>query len=331
MNRAAVSTLIPLALLAACSGGSSNFDGRNDPPPPAGLSIDPANAPQALSAAYAAALASGDLAGLAGSTGLTADAGGDFAKPGLDSRAKGIVDQIVREVPIGPDVYDCIVAGTVTISADIVDPLVLASGMLSAGDTFLVEYDNCDDGVGEVIHGTIDMIVDAFTGDILVTQAYDMTMTMDVTDLQVTTTTDVLSSNGDATATLNTLQAPYVEASVSGNAMTMDTNTASESLSDYSSAQTLDAGVVPSPYTLSASGTLDSSQLSGVVVYSTPVTFEGFDVSYPHAGEFLVTGENSSARLIAVDDVNVRIEIDTDGNGSVDETINTTWDELANL
>jgi hypothetical protein len=64
------------------------------------------------------------------------------------------------------------------------------------------------------------------------------------------------------------------------------------------------------------------------VSYSTPVTFEGFDLDYPGTGEFLVEGDNSSARLIAIDNVNVRIEVDTDGNGTVDETINTTWAEL---
>jgi hypothetical protein len=159
------------------------------------------------------------------------------------------------------------------------------------------------------------MTVDAFDGDILGGR-YDMTMTMTVTDFQVTTATDVLTSNGDATARLNSLQAPYVEASVSGNSMTMDSNSASETLTTYSSTQTLDAGVSPSPYTMSASGTLDSSRLDGVITYSTPVTFEGFDSNYPHTGELFVEGENSSARLVADNELDVHIDIDLDGNGT---------------
>ena len=64
--------------------------------------------------------------------------------------------------------------------------------------------------------------------------------------------------------------------------------------------------------------------------YATPVTFEGFDNGYPHTGELLITGDSSSARLIALDDVNVRIEIDGDGDGAVDDTIDTTWVALTN-
>ena len=39
-------------------------------------------------------------------------------------------------------------------------------------------------------------------------------------------------------------------------------------------------------------------------------------------------GNNSSARLTAIDNVNVRIDIDTNGDGAIDDTINTTWVEL---
>ena len=41
--------------------------------------------------------------------------------------------------------------------------------------------------------------------------------------------------------------------------------------------------------------------------------------------KLLIEGEESSARLIAIDDVNVRIEIDINGDGTTDEAIDTTW------
>jgi len=43
--------------------------------------------------------------------------------------------------------------------------------------------------------------------------------------------------------------------------------------------------------------------------------FEGFDADYPRTGEILVSGASSSVRLIAVDNINVRIEIDTNDVG----------------
>ena len=79
---------------------------------------------------------------------------------------------------------------------------------------------------------------------------------------------------------------------------------------------------------MNASGTLESSQLPGDVVYSTETTFQGNEGEYPSTGVLLITGDNSSARLVAVDATNVRIDIDNDGDGTLDETIDLTWAEL---
>ena len=46
-------------------------------------------------------------------------------------------------------------------------------------------------------------------------------------------------------------------------------------------------------------------------------------------GELLVTGANNATlRLIAIDDVNIQIEADYNGDGIIDEIMNTTWGEL---
>jgi len=59
--------------------------------------------------------------------------------------------------------------------------------------------------------------------------------------------------------------------------------------------------------------------------------FAGLGANYPYTGEFLVVGENSSLRLVADNDVDVHIDIDSDGDTVVDETIVTTWAELASM
>ena len=59
---------------------------------------------------------------------------------------------------------------------------------------------------------------------------------------------------------------------------------------------------------------------------------KGLDTGYPTAGVLLVEGFGSSARLIAqANGVDVVIEIDSNNDGEVDDTINTTWQELAAL
>jgi hypothetical protein len=86
MKRVATSILIPLFFLAACGSGDSTFNGQNDndqnePPPITGLAIDANNALEVSSAAYAAAIGSGELADLVGATGLTATKTGGSSKP----------------------------------------------------------------------------------------------------------------------------------------------------------------------------------------------------------------------------------------------------------
>jgi len=332
MTRATFSTLIPLILLAGCGSSDGGIgDQGNNNPPPAGFAITTANGAQASQVAYQAALGSGDIAGLAGSTGLTANAGGGLAKPGLQPQLGGTLAGIMQKVPVGPSVTNCLSGGTVTVTMEVDDINVLAAGMLSAGDTILAEYDVCNEGLGEVIHGEIDSEVDAFDGNIFAF-AYDMTMTMNMTGFQITTDGDVFTANGDGTATLNTLTPQYVEASVIGNLMTTDTNSGSETLSNYSSAQTLDARVSPAPYTMTASGTVDSSNLAGAVTYSTPTLFQGFDADYPNAGVLLVVSDSGSATLTAETngvDVTIRIYASNDGTGDPADTIMTTWAELA--
>lgn len=335
MKRVAISTLIPIFFLTACSSGDSTFNGQDNndqnEPPAAGLAIDANNAMAVASAAYGAAIDSGELAGLVGTTGLTASKTGGSSKPLPQARTNSLLAQIVQQVPLGTDVYDCLVpGGSVSVSIDVVDPLVLAAGALSVGDNFLVDYDNCDDGAGEAIDGIIDLTVSAFEGDIF-SGLYDLSMTMIISTLQVTTLTDVLTTNGNATARLNLLELLYAEATVSGSSITMDYNSMSDTLIDFSSMQTVDVGALDQPYTMVTQGTLTTTRLAGSVVYSTPVMFAGLGSNYPYTGEFFVVGENSSIRLVADNDVDVHIDIDSDGDTVVDETIVTTWAELASM
>ena len=103
-----------------------------------------------------------------------------------------------------------------------------------------------------------------------------------------------------------------------------------EVLTNFDTAQSVDTSVVPESYTLTTAGTVDSSQLSGSITYTTPVTFQGSGEGYPFAGELLITGAGGATiRLVTLDAINVRIETDTDGDGTVDATEDTTWDDIA--
>ena len=326
MNLARLSVLTASLTLAACSGDgdfgdrSGSFGGGGSST--ATYAVTSSNAPTATRASWEAANGSGEYGSFGGGQVLATGNPGDFSKAGHATRSVGVLVSALQNVPIGPEVSPCLVDGAVTLSGDIADPLTLTTG-----DTFNILFEACDDGFGEVIDGAIDMTVREFTGD-LVAGTYLLSIDTVATDLQVFTADDTVTSNGDATVTVDTTQSPYIESSVSGSSMTVDSNSKSETLSNYVSNQTADGREQSLPYTLSASGTLDSTELDGVIQYSTPVRFAGDGLDYPSSGSLVVTGLDSSARLTAVDNVNVTIDIDVDGDGTWDETLEMTWAEL---
>ena len=305
--------------LASCGGGSSFSGGTAETSTSLGLTS--ANVLTAASVSYRAAFGSGDLTNVGGNIGASA-AAPDSAAPTASMQLSGFLVSALQQTPFGPDVFPCVVSGSVTISGDIADPLTL-----TVGDAFSIDATACDDGSGEIVDGLISITVTDFSGDFLL-GTYLLGMKALLDSLQVTTATDVISSTGDASIALDTMATPFVSASVSGSSMMTSSNASTETLSNYATEQSTDAGITPTPYTLTSRGTVDSSQLADLVSYSTPVQFQGDGINYPHTGELLIKGGNSSARVIALDNVNVRVELDSDGDGIVDVTVDTTWDAL---
>lgn len=323
MQRTNFLPLTALSALAACGGGGGDGLTSVTSPGPT-LVLDSNNAMQVAKVSYESALTSGELGSLSGDGLFVGNEPGGLAK--IDKAIAGAAKTGNGQsfVPIPAETTPCATSGTFTVSGDIADPF---TPTLSPGDFFEIDYSACDEGLGDVIDGGMRLDINSFSGDFL-GQLFEMSVTLTLNTFQVTSFEEVLTSNGDATVSLNTLNAPAVSTSLRGNSMRVDTNAASELLTNYASSITLDAGLAPAPFTISASGTLDSTQLGGIIGYSTPVVFTGFDSEYPSSGEFLVSGAGSKLRLIAIDNVNVVIELDTNDDGVVDETLQTTWAEL---
>ena len=288
------------------------------------MAITPDNSKPAARVAYGATVQSAGTGEMVGGTGLVSNPGG-YQKPGVQSSLPGLLGRVVQGVPIGPDNYDCSVFGAQTLSGDIASPLTL-----SAGDRINVEAFDCDDGLGEVINGRMEMTVALFSGDIL-GGLYLLEMDVDLINFRVTTATDEVTSNGDSRVSIDTTGTPILLLGISGSSLaTTSLSAGTEVLTAFETSQSVNTGVVPEPYTLSSSGRVNSSQLSGYVDFSTPVTFQGAGAGYPFAGELLITGANGGTiRLIALDDVNVRIETDIEGDGVVDASEDTTWADIA--
>jgi hypothetical protein len=324
MRRKYIGLLATALMTSACGGGDSSTFGGTEPVSDS-FGIDSGNGVAAARQSYEAVLASGGIADIGGAAGLSSAPSDGSAIARQAAAPEELVLDVVSLIPFGPDVEPCFGGtGTVTISGDIAVP-----GTLTPGDVFRIEYDLCDEGQGEIIDGDIDLTVRDFSGDLFL-GTYLLGMDAVIDTLSIATGTDTLITDGDATIAINTQEAPYIETSVSGSRITQTSNAGTETLASYSSSQSLDGNQDPPEYTMDASGTLDSARLPGTVTYSTETTFRGFVPAYPREGALLVRGDSSSARLVVLDDTNVRVEIDSNGDGAVDDAIDLTWEEFLN-
>lgn len=328
MKRISLLTSAAALLLSACGGGSGSTPAVS--PPVTGntgdLVVTSSNAKPAARVAYDASSESRDSGGRVSDAGLASSPGG-FQKPGAPAGLAGAVTSVLQKVPVSQTV-DCGIDptfGTQTLTYDFAAP-----GTLSANDTIVVEFTDCDQGLGEVLNGRMEMTVRIFSGDLLVSGLYLLEMDVMLIDFRVTTATDEILSNGDSTVSVDTTGNPLILMSISGNSLATVTNTTTQIVTNFDNSQSVDTTAPPEPYTLDTSGTVDSTELDGIIAFTTPVTFQGAGDGYPFAGELLITGANGATiRLVALSDVNVRIDTDSDGDGMVDDSETTTWDDIA--
>jgi len=314
-------------MVSGCDADTS-FSGISSTPPPAAggqLAITSANAPAAMTVALGAALDSAGVGDVAGVLGIGTASVGNMSKVSGGEFYSATLVNAMQKVPFGPIEQPCLVSGTITISGDLADPLAIS---FAVDDTLSVLAADCVDVPGETVNGTLDYLFTTITGNILLGPPYRLVFDVVLTNFQVVNSTESSTSNGNATVSVDTTLDPEWSVSINGTQLTIDGPTSSDTISNYDTTETVDSLVVPTPYTLVSNGTVDSTDLEGTVDYSTPVMFEGSGEANPSTGEFLVTGASSSVRLIALDDVNVQLESDFDGDGVIDETINTTWDAL---
>lgn len=84
-------------------------------------------------------------------------------------------------------------------------------------------------------------------------------------------------------------------------------------------------------YSLDFEATIMASGLAGSAHFETTVPFTGTGEEHPSAGTFVATGANgATVTLVTLDNVNVQILVDADGDGVNETTISTTWDALEN-
>ena len=110
----------------------------------------------------------------------------------------------------------------------------------------------------------------------------------------------------------------------------MTTSEGSEDvLTSFSVEITEDASTFPAAVTVETSFTISSPRIGGEVTVTTSLALQSMGDDYPFEGELRIEGAgNAVIIMVALDADTVRLQIDIDGDGATDETVDVTWDEL---
>ena len=323
--------ILAATLQTACGGGGGGDDGSgNNPPPPpppaTGDAITSANGQQISSGVVTSTLFLKDLGlpDVAGPFIPTAIVGRPAAAKAPLSRAIG--DAVRRGITsaraietISEDTITCSLGGTILITTNLAD-----ESTLTEGDVISLVFDACteDDGT---LDGAVDLTITSVTGDVT-NPPFSVGIDISIDQVSLVQGDSLVSADGVLNATLSSETSQELGLLLSGTSLTTVVDSETITLSDFTidEVDDLDTG----QYTLTTEGTFDSDAL-GTYDFATTTIFIGATADFPSEGELVISGaEDTSAHVIALDNVNVRIELDTDGDGSADESMDTTWNDV---
>jgi hypothetical protein len=323
--------LLSIGLLIAlgCSSGGSGSSGKKSVAP---AEITLGNAPIISATAIDAAMGTGGLAGAVGSLPFLQ---ASVAGAGDERQfAKSSEPGVVLQVAIPPTSVDCDVSGSITVSGRLANPPELTVGDRLSGD-----FSDCEDDPGVFLNGGLDLtmvnfsdsIADCFLDREQCVAENQLTVDTVLRNLEVTEGEVTLTGKGDMRIAIDTLTPPTSVTQLSGSSLTTSDGTHSDTLRDYDTLTT--TNLTSGDYEVVASGRLTSSRFSGEIQYETTPSFLGNGTSDPDSGELHIEGADAATIDVVAqaNGVDVNLEIDVDGDGNMDDTQPTTWDDLRAL
>lgn len=311
-----------LTALAGCGGG-----GNDEPAPVPLATITTANAPVIASAVVTASLDGDDLGSFAAFGPMGAPVSAPKSTRVYHAKVAEIQNaqigallkhaQTFGQPPIGPEVSECTGGGTVTLSGNIANP-----STLSPNDTITFNFASCVEA-DTTVNGQFSMRVTSFSGD-LASDTFSFAVTTTLTSFQVAVAGETATVNGSISIAISAAGS-MLTTTVTSSSISVGDGGSSHTLRDYSSVRTLTSD----SFTLDVGGSLTSSDFSGTVTFDTTALLQGIGEDYAFTGQLLITGANGATiKVIVLDSTFLRLEVDSNGDGVVDSTIDSTWDEL---
>jgi len=217
----------------------------------------------------------------------------------------------------------CVVSGTVDVTIDISNP-----EQPSVNDTFVFEFTNCDDGSGAVVNGGMTITISSLGGDVA-SGNFLLGMQIRFSAYAVTEGGETTTAEGSISIEIDTRDPLVTTITVSTSALVTTSAGTEEVLTNLTVRITEDASMFPVAVTVETSFTISSPHIGGSVTVTTSLSLQSSGSDYPFEGELRIEGADRAVIvLIALDGNTVRLQIDIDGDGANDETLEMTWDEL---
>jgi len=318
-------------ILAACSGGESMV--------PAATVAATGSTP-AISAANAQAVAA---QAMFASDGLSSKASSDstiVAGQALDAASTGVVDAALQQV-------DKVARGFFNKTLALVDTLSLKcpqggtanikvnaknTQQFAAGDSIVVQASNCDDA-DKIANGTITINFNEVTGTPSANSAWSAKISLDFNNVSFKQPDMSRSANGKLTLDYNQTAFRVATFSLSSDSLQLSRTAAGTSTAPTLTKMNTSGSVNGATFMYRTSFTVAGNfpQLGQqTLTVTTPTDFvqqAGLD---PSQGVLKVTAsDGSNLTLTAVSPARVNIGVDLNGDGTVDLTMPTTWDQLA--
>lgn len=223
---------------------------------------------------------------------------------------------------VGSASAPCPSGGSITATVNDVDE----DGVPSRPDILTFDFANCRSGP-EVIHGRMTMTAMDYaeTGSSL-----RIGGTFTFSNLTISDGVTTETGNGDFSIQAQYQSAPvhYYETTISGQRFSMTSNGSTGELRSFSLTGQVNLSGNSFAFTF---GATYSEPGRGIrTTLSTPQAFQGYLGAYPHVGMLQVKEIDGSALVLtAVSSTSARIDVDANGDGTPEDSITTTWGQLA--